>query len=229
MRPYLKYFFEIAAIVVGVTISFMVDEWRENRRNRSSTVSSLERIQNDLINEQTEIDNALKLLKQKKYFLRRTAVLSADKIAKMSRDSLFYYVTDIFYTPYYISHRNGYHRLIRLNEPEFHIPAIMDDIGTHYAQELDIYWYTKMEDHFIEYQKVSSQHVPSMKLISRGNHSEEMERKALREIRTFLLSNDFIVTVGMQLTHNFNLSTVLEEKLTSGNRLSQKIGEELNK
>ena len=48
LKPYLKYFYEIIAIVIGITISFIVDEWREDRQNRTETVNSLSSIKEDL-------------------------------------------------------------------------------------------------------------------------------------------------------------------------------------
>jgi len=48
LKPYLKYLFEVVAIVVGITLSFMVDEWREDKQNREELVGALKIINKDL-------------------------------------------------------------------------------------------------------------------------------------------------------------------------------------
>ena len=44
MKPYLKYLFEVLAIVVGITLSFVVDEWREERQKKREEIQSLEKL-----------------------------------------------------------------------------------------------------------------------------------------------------------------------------------------
>ena len=44
MKPYLKYLFEVLAIVVGITISFMVDELRDQRKEESIEIVSLNKL-----------------------------------------------------------------------------------------------------------------------------------------------------------------------------------------
>jgi hypothetical protein len=41
MKKYLKYLIELIVIVVGITLSFMVDEWREERQKREDVERSL--------------------------------------------------------------------------------------------------------------------------------------------------------------------------------------------
>ena len=47
MKPYLKYVYEVIAIVVGITLSFMVDEWREERQNWEKEKVILKEIYNE--------------------------------------------------------------------------------------------------------------------------------------------------------------------------------------
>ena len=55
LKPYLKYVYEVIAIVVGITISFMVDEWREERQNREELVVALKLINKELISDSTSL------------------------------------------------------------------------------------------------------------------------------------------------------------------------------
>ena len=49
LPAYAKYLFEVLAIFVGITLSFMVDEWREDKQNREETVKALKMIREDLV------------------------------------------------------------------------------------------------------------------------------------------------------------------------------------
>ncbi|MDH5400184.1 MAG: hypothetical protein OEX02_18675 [Cyclobacteriaceae bacterium] len=49
LKPYLKYVYEVLAIIVGITISFMVDEWREERQNKIAENTYLKNIRSDLV------------------------------------------------------------------------------------------------------------------------------------------------------------------------------------
>ena len=42
------FFFEVAAIVVGLTISFLIDEWRQERKIQQEEVRILKSINEDL-------------------------------------------------------------------------------------------------------------------------------------------------------------------------------------
>ena len=59
MNKYLRYVFEIVAIVVGITISFIVDEWREDRQSRKETEKVLIDIHRNLENEILMLDEEL--------------------------------------------------------------------------------------------------------------------------------------------------------------------------
>jgi len=62
LKPYLKYVYEVIAIVVGITISFMVDEWREERQNREELVVALKLINKELISDSTSLVGYLERL-----------------------------------------------------------------------------------------------------------------------------------------------------------------------
>ena len=49
LKPYLKYIYEVLAIVIGITLSFMVDEWREERQNREIENTYLINLRSDLV------------------------------------------------------------------------------------------------------------------------------------------------------------------------------------
>lgn len=51
----LRYFIELLVIIVGITISFMQQQWQQNRENRKMTVQMLERIREDLVEDSTAI------------------------------------------------------------------------------------------------------------------------------------------------------------------------------
>lgn len=48
MSKYSKYFFELIAIFLAITLSFLVEEWREDRQNRKETVKAVKMIQFDI-------------------------------------------------------------------------------------------------------------------------------------------------------------------------------------
>lgn len=48
MESKLKYLYEVAAIVVAITLSLLVDEWREKRQQREETAEVLKLIKSDL-------------------------------------------------------------------------------------------------------------------------------------------------------------------------------------
>lgn len=56
MKKYLKYLIELIVIVVGITLSFMVDEWREERQNREKVISALKIIQQNLVQDSIQIE-----------------------------------------------------------------------------------------------------------------------------------------------------------------------------
>ena len=57
MKSYLKYVVELIVIVVGITLSFMVDEWREERKNRDKEIKAMKEILSGLKSDLIEIDN----------------------------------------------------------------------------------------------------------------------------------------------------------------------------
>ncbi len=48
MKPYLKYIFEVLAIVVGISLSFMVDEWKKKNEEQKIEISYISRLKSDL-------------------------------------------------------------------------------------------------------------------------------------------------------------------------------------
>lgn len=57
-----KYFFELVVIVVGITISFMVQNWQEARKSRHEEVLMLERIHSDLAEDTLAMRAEIKVL-----------------------------------------------------------------------------------------------------------------------------------------------------------------------
>lgn len=51
MKKYLKYLIELVVIVMGITLSFMVDEWREERQDREETVKVLKMLRSDIVSD----------------------------------------------------------------------------------------------------------------------------------------------------------------------------------
>ncbi|MDH5367177.1 MAG: hypothetical protein OEW67_09340 [Cyclobacteriaceae bacterium] len=58
---YAKYLFEIIAIFIGITLSLIVDEWRENRQNREETVKALKMIRGDLVADTVEYNRSINI------------------------------------------------------------------------------------------------------------------------------------------------------------------------
>jgi len=48
MKKYAKYLFEFIAIFVAISLSFLVEEWREQKQNREETVKAIKMIRRDL-------------------------------------------------------------------------------------------------------------------------------------------------------------------------------------
>ena len=65
MKKYVKYFIEFIVIVAGITVSFMVDEWREERRNREETVDLLRKIKSNLLVDSNKMHNVDSILEYK--------------------------------------------------------------------------------------------------------------------------------------------------------------------
>jgi len=61
MKGWLKYLFEIIAIFIGITGSFLLDEWREDNQNRDETVEVLKLIKSDLQQDTLQISELLKI------------------------------------------------------------------------------------------------------------------------------------------------------------------------
>ncbi len=59
---YPRYFLELIVIIFGVTVSFMLNEWRENRKMENVEISALETIRDDMIADTLKITEELKML-----------------------------------------------------------------------------------------------------------------------------------------------------------------------
>jgi hypothetical protein len=64
MSKYYKYAFELVAIFLAITLSFLVDEWREERQNRQETVKAIKMIQFDITIDTNYYHLRLKRLKR---------------------------------------------------------------------------------------------------------------------------------------------------------------------
>lgn len=61
MKKYFKFIFEVIAIVLGITLSFVVDEWREKRQFREETLKVLKFIQSDLKQDSSKLADLVAL------------------------------------------------------------------------------------------------------------------------------------------------------------------------
>lgn len=61
MKKSFKFVFEVIAIVIGITLSFLVDEWREDRQLREETYKVLRLIQSDLKQDSMKLANLCEL------------------------------------------------------------------------------------------------------------------------------------------------------------------------
>jgi hypothetical protein len=71
MKKLSQYLFEFIAIFTAITISFLVDEWREARQNREETVKALQIIKFDLQIDTSYFNARLSLLNRYSDYLRK--------------------------------------------------------------------------------------------------------------------------------------------------------------
>jgi hypothetical protein len=57
-----EYLIEFIIIVLGITLSFMLNEWRNNRDNRAAEIEALQAIHADLVADSTTVDKEIKIL-----------------------------------------------------------------------------------------------------------------------------------------------------------------------
>ncbi len=60
----LNYLFEIFVIIIGITLSFLVNEWRENNKIREEEITALETILDNLKTDSVNISNEISVLSQ---------------------------------------------------------------------------------------------------------------------------------------------------------------------
>lgn len=99
MKPYLKYLIEFVVIVFGITASFMVDEWREERQNREEVRKALHLMLNNLKSDSLLHSDLLQLASNQKdelhYLLLNEGVV---------KDSL---LIDVFFALWTVSGQAG--------------------------------------------------------------------------------------------------------------------------
>lgn len=57
-----KFLFEIIAVVSGITIAFLVEEWKEDRKERKEEVQLLNSIRSDIVNDSTALNQFIALV-----------------------------------------------------------------------------------------------------------------------------------------------------------------------
>jgi uncharacterized protein DUF6090 len=132
MKPYLKYIYEIMAILIGITLSFMVDEWREDRQNRMETIDALKMVKNDLLNDLENKDHMLKAIETmaQEYDITYNADL-----AKVSNDSILslFFISGRVWP--WAKYDNGYKSLITLDRKILSSDTLLQIINSYYSNK----------------------------------------------------------------------------------------------
>ena len=133
LKSSLKYVYEVIAIVVGITISFMVDEWREESQNRKETLTLLSSIKEDLTMDTITIQKAIDQFKwaRKNYYF-----------ASFGRPSILHYDSAYKYIHYLIDYlstatlrNNGYDQFkSTLNNPVMENEGILKVLSEYYDE-----------------------------------------------------------------------------------------------
>lgn len=81
----LRYFIELLVIIVGITISFMLQQWQQNRENHTMTIQMLERIREDLVEDSIAIHTERDLIQR---IIEHTDKLLSNPTATNIQDSV---------------------------------------------------------------------------------------------------------------------------------------------
>ena len=136
LPAYAKYIFEVLAIFVGITLSFMVDEWREDKQNREETLTALGIIKEDLQQDSINI----------KYNIFITEFLSSNyqyQFANNQRlenfDSIMNFQRCSHWNQPLILHESGIDNLRNLNNVIFTNKNLHAALSNYYAKGTDDY------------------------------------------------------------------------------------------
>jgi hypothetical protein len=88
-RLHKNYFFELVTIVVGIMLSFFINEWREDAKNKKKEIIYLDNLRTELLADTTKIREEIEILK---LIERGADTLLTMNVAKRIPDSLQTYI-----------------------------------------------------------------------------------------------------------------------------------------
>ena len=221
MKPYLKFLFEVVAIVVGITLSFMVDEWREDRQNREHTLRSLKEIRGDLIEDTNRINHVISYnnsLAEKAVLLQKPPQKNLDL---KQRQSLYGFGPVVFNI-----RGSSYSRFINNNEePVIKNDSIIRMLGSYYH----IDW---LQSQNLEYREtafdLNKNHFRTIPHLYENELTKEQEIEQLKFLNDLHNSTTFINDINFYLNHLNVINRIYDSYLQAANNLLEAIDKELN-
>lgn len=130
MKKYAKYLIEFVVIVFGITASFMVDEWREERQDRKELKNILQMMQSNLQ------QDSIKMINVADFMLRRVSRIDnfIDKKGDVHDSLKLKYFYDLVYSSYSFHRRYiGYNILSTSSKSDFGNNGLLESIELYYG------------------------------------------------------------------------------------------------
>lgn len=95
MKKIGKYIVELIVIVVGITLSFLVEEWREENEREHSTELVLKGIKKEMISNNEQLENVIKWGRKGRRASLKLMELFAQQHVQVNEDTLHLYLRDL--------------------------------------------------------------------------------------------------------------------------------------
>lgn len=230
MKKISKYLIELIVIVVGITLSFMVDEWREERQNREETLKVLSNLKFNL---QTDIDGLEFAEKSLTKYIAYSNNIIANEIDYSNYDTCFNFMFRMLQDVTMFGEAGN----IGLNKEAFvsYISKLPNPIL--YVKETEIlmmkYYNDKMFDYWLKrYLNLCENNLDHITL-ELPNFSEHFRNGGNKNADMHILLQDYLksdrfktIATKKKLTES-ELRRIVRDKIESANDLMVVIEEEL--